>query len=103
MMPELLRALQKVKTADEKALEVIDIIDNLGMCDIRMVILECAKAGRFGDLRAMGSWVPFLIACHNESIGIKKSREETMRRFGDFEEFGAVKGTPVEKWMKEQH
>lgn len=102
MMPELLRAIQKVKTPDEKALEVIDIIDNLGMCDIRMVIVECAKAGRFGDLRAMGSWVPFLIQNHNESIGLRKSREEAIRRFGEFEEFGAVKGTPVEKWMKEK-
>lgn len=102
MVPELLLALQKVKTPDEKALEVIDIIDSLGMCDMRMVIVECAKAGRFGDLRQMGSWVPFLIQDHNECICLKKCRDEVTRRFGEFEEFGPVKGTPIEKWMKEK-
>ncbi len=103
MDTDLARALAKVKTPDEKALEVIDIIDGLGFCDMRSVIVECAKAGRFGELRQMGSWVPYLIACHNELIGIRKDREDTIRRFGEFEKYGPVKGTPVETWMKEKN
>lgn len=65
MTKDLLRALQTVKTPDEKALEVIDIIDSMGYCDMRTVIIECAKAGRFADLKQMGSWVPYLISDHN--------------------------------------
>lgn len=68
MRVDLERALAKVKTPDEKALEVVDIIDSLGYCDMRTVIVECAKAGRFADLRQMGSWVPYLISSHNEQI-----------------------------------
>lgn len=81
MDTDLSRALAKVKTPDEKALEVIDIIDSLGYCDMRLVILECAKAGRFADLRQMGSWVPYLITAHNERIERQVDNDVTRVQF----------------------
>lgn len=94
MQTELERALAKSKTPDERALEVLDIIDDLGPCDMRSVIKACAKNGRYGDLKAMGSWVPYLIAIHNEELEREVDRMYRSAQWSGFLEKGPAEGTP---------
>lgn len=103
LVSELEKALQDEKTQDEKALEVLDILANMGQVNLHSLIRECAERGRFADLKRMGSWVPMLIEEHNADDFARKSRERELAKFGDFEAFGPVKGTPIEKWMKEKN